>query len=118
MTKSTDTPIPDADKGQEQCVPFGDDPGFFLRLLATSMTPRVIFYVLACAVASWWFPGTCGSRGCLRRPSTRAIQTARSSFAATGGRSSGCGACSIARSSKNCADKSAGNNIPLRVVLA
>ena len=57
MTKSTDTPIPDADKGQEQRVPFGDDPGFFLRLLATSKMPRVIFYVLAFAVASWWFPG-------------------------------------------------------------
>jgi hypothetical protein len=58
MTKSTDyTSIPDTDKGQEERVPFGDDPGFFFRLLATAKKPRMIFYAVGFGIASWWFPG-------------------------------------------------------------
>jgi hypothetical protein len=58
MTKA-DTSIPDADRGQEYRVPFGDNPGFFLRLLATAKKPRMIFYAVGFAIASFWFaPGT------------------------------------------------------------
>ena len=40
-------------------MPFRDDPGFFLRLLATAKKPRMIFYAVAFAIASFWFgPGT------------------------------------------------------------
>jgi hypothetical protein len=59
MTKATDTPILNADKGSMERVPFGDDPGFFFRLLAESKKPRTVFYVIAFSIASFWFgPGT------------------------------------------------------------
>lgn len=47
----------DPNKGQEQRVPYGENPGFFLRLLAASKTPRIIFYVIAFAIVSFlWYP--------------------------------------------------------------
>src|SRR6202000_3300215 len=46
----------DPDKGREERVPFGANPRFFFRLMAASKTPRIVFYVVAFAAASWWYP--------------------------------------------------------------
>ena len=46
--------IPDKDKGQEERVPFGGNPKFFLRLLAASKAPRMAFYAIGLCIIAWW----------------------------------------------------------------
>jgi hypothetical protein len=59
MNEAAEIQKQNAARGSMERVPFGDDPGFFFRLLATSKKPRMIFYVIAFVIASFWFgPGT------------------------------------------------------------